>query len=74
MPGTGSDLAATAATAVLRLAAASGRPVADPGVPAVAGSSRGSIDVPAVATLAVGGLLVLAAWTASLRARPLGTE
>jgi hypothetical protein len=62
-------LGARAITAVQRLAAAAGHPVqVSIGLPR---RSSGGADYAALIVLAVGALLILAAWTLSLRARPL---
>jgi hypothetical protein len=71
-PG-GSALAASALTAVQRLAAAAGHPLALPPVPASASppaAGGGSVDFGGWIALAVGFALIAAAWGASLRARP----
>jgi hypothetical protein len=62
-------LGARAITAVQHLAAAAGHPLhVSVGLPQ---RSSGGADYPALIVLAVGALLILAAWTLSLRARPL---
>jgi hypothetical protein len=62
-------LGARAITAVQHLAAAAGHPLqVSVGLPQ---RSSGSTDYTALIVLAVGALLILAAWTLSLRARPL---
>jgi hypothetical protein len=66
----GTDLATAALTAVQRLAAADGHALALPAVAAPAGSGSSS-DTGAWIAFVTGAALILAAWTASLRARPL---
>jgi hypothetical protein len=62
-------LGARAITAVRRLAAAAGHPLrVSVGLPP---RSAGGADYTALIVLAMGALLILAAWTLSLRARPL---
>jgi hypothetical protein len=62
-------LGARAITAVQHLAAAAGHPLqVSVGLPQ---RSSGGADYTALIVLAVGALLILAAWTLSLRARPL---
>jgi len=65
------DLAATAATAVQRLAAADGHRLAEPVVAAPAPVHTHGTPAAEWAAIAVGLLLVVLAWTVSLRARPL---
>jgi hypothetical protein len=62
---------AAALRVVQNLAAAAGRPLALPSAKTSSAGAGGSSVIPWVA-FAVGALLILAAWTASLRARPLG--
>jgi hypothetical protein len=71
-PGTGSSMGAAAVTAVERLAAASGHPLALGGVKAPRPTSAGAAGSGLVAWLAfaAGAALIALAWTASLRARP----
>jgi hypothetical protein len=66
----GPKLGAASITAVQRLAAAAGHPVsvAAVSVPTAAGAS----DLEALIALAAGALVIILAWAASLRARPLG--
>ena len=65
----GGDIGTVATGAIERLAAASGHPLPTPAAAAPAVS--GSDDPGAWIALAIGAFLVLAAWVASLRARPL---
>ena len=66
----GPRLGEASITAVQRLASAAGHPVSVSAVsvPTAAGAS----DLEAVIALAAGALVIVLAWTASLRARPLG--
>ncbi|MGO9956962.1 MAG: hypothetical protein ACLP50_13445 [Solirubrobacteraceae bacterium] len=70
----GSALGPAAVTAVQRLAAAAGHPLAVPvtSAPAVAspGSALGSVDLGSWLALVAGALMIASAWTLSLRARP----
>ncbi len=63
-------LAAAALTAIQRLAAASGHPLALPSAPTT--SSQGGGDAAPWIVFILGGIVIVLAWTASLRARPLG--
>jgi hypothetical protein len=66
------DLAATAATAVQRLAAADGHRLAVPAAaPATARPGTGGTSLATWAALGIGLLLVALAWAVSLRIRPL---
>jgi hypothetical protein len=65
----GAALATAAATAIQRLAAASGHTFAVPS--ATVPSFSGSTDVVAWIVFVLGAALVVVAWTASLRARPV---
>ena len=69
----GRALAASGVSAVQRLAAAAGHPVSIlAALPRrSSGSALGSVDAGSWLALAVGAALIAAAWTASLRARPL---
>jgi hypothetical protein len=71
LPRSGRATAAAAVVAVRRVAAAVGVPLPDPRIES-ASAGRGSSSVGSVAwsVLAVGALLIVAAWVASLRARP----
>jgi hypothetical protein len=70
LPEPGRGLGAAAIAAVERVAARAGRPLA--AVHTLApGRSRGRADMAAWVAFALGAVLVLAAWAASLRARPL---
>jgi hypothetical protein len=71
LAGTGADTAAAAVTAVRRMAASAGHALPAPTATALpgAGGSSGPGAI-AIAALAAGALLIAAAWTASLRARP----
>lgn len=62
---------AAALRAVQNLAAAAGHPLPLPAATASSAGAGGSSSLPWVA-FAIGTLLIVAAWTASLRARPLG--
>jgi len=67
------DLAATADRAVEALAAAAGRPLPHLALPSGPPSSRASSNgVTAWIVFALGAVVILLAWGASLRARPLG--
>jgi hypothetical protein len=65
----GESLASAALTAVQRLSAAAGHPLSVPD--AVAASRTTSASLTPWIVFAIGTALILAAWTASLRARPL---
>jgi hypothetical protein len=65
----GAKLGTATLTAIQRLAAASGRTVALP--TATAPSNSGSTDTISWIAFAIGSALILLAWTASLRARPM---
>ncbi len=71
LPKSGQATASAAVVAVRRVAAAAGHPLPVPRVTAAA-TGRASSGVGSIAgsVLAAGALLILAAWTASLRARP----
>lgn len=66
----GVGLADTALTAIQRLAAEAGHRLALP--PAQAQGNTGSSDLVAWIVFAIGLMLILTSWAASLRARPLG--
>lgn len=66
----GGALGVAAVTAIQRLAAAAGHPLPLPS--AQAPSKQSSTEVLPWIALAIGGVLIALAWTASLRARPLG--
>jgi hypothetical protein len=72
-PHPGESMVTAAAAAVTHLAAAAGHPLAVPALKATSspgGSWLGSVDLGSWLALAAGAVLVLLAWTASLRARP----
>jgi len=69
-PGAG-GLGTAALTAVERLAAASGYRLAIPNGVVAPSSTAGSSDTLPWVAFAIGGALILVAWSASLRARPL---
>jgi hypothetical protein len=64
-------LGTAALTAIQRLGAASGYRLAIPSAAVASGSSAGSSDALSWIAFAIGGALILLAWTASLRARPV---
>ena len=64
-------LGTAALTAIERLAAASGYRLAVPGAAVAPGSTAGSSDTLSWVAFAIGGALIVMAWSASLRARPL---
>jgi hypothetical protein len=64
-------LAPIAMIAIQRLAAASGHPLPNPAGAGATASPPGSDSTTPWIAFAVGALLILAAWTASLRARPI---
>ncbi len=68
----GGALGVAAVTAIQRLAAAAGHPLPLPS--AQAPSKQSSTEVLPWIALAIGGVLIALAWTASLRARPLGVR
>lgn len=68
-PTTGASLGSAALLAVQRLAAAAGHGLPPPS--AVVGSSPGSPETVTWVVFGVGAALIVLAWTASLRARPL---
>jgi hypothetical protein len=74
----GATLATAAVSAVQHLSASAGHTLALPPPPpassAPAGARGGSTDVGAWAAIAIGVLLIGAAWGASLRARPFGSR
>lgn len=71
-PPRSSGLTSVATAAVQNLARAAGHPIGVVSVsPALAGPSTGSVDVIAWLVFAAGALVMLVAWTLSLRARPL---
>ncbi len=70
-PAAGTGLAATAVTAIQRLAAASGHAVTVPTTTMSPSSGAGSTGPVSWTALAAGGVLIALAWSASLRARPL---
>ena len=69
-PGAG-GLGTAALTAIERLATASGYRLAVPSAPVASGSSPGSSDTLSWVAFAFGAALILLAWSASLRARPV---
>jgi hypothetical protein len=69
----GSDLGSAAISAIRRLAAAAGHPLALPAAGNVPGSGSGSGSAIPWLAFGLGLLLIGLAWTASLRARPLGS-
>ena len=68
-PRPGLGLGATALTAVQKLAATAGHPIRIPSVSSPA--SAGATDSTAWIVFAAGGLLIVLAWSASFRAKPL---
>ncbi len=68
-PAAGTGLGTAALTAVQRLAAASGHALPIPS--ATPGSTSGSTDPVSWTAFAIGLALIVLAWTASVRARPL---
>jgi hypothetical protein len=68
-PGPGVGFGAAALAAIQRLAAASGHPLPAPSV--IARSNPTGTDTASWIAFAIGSVLVLLAWSASLRARPL---
>jgi hypothetical protein len=66
----GADLGAGAADGVVRLAASAGHRIATPALSEPA-QHHGSTDVTAWIVFVAGGLAIAAAWTASVRRRPL---
>jgi hypothetical protein len=71
LPESGQATAAAAVIAVRRVAAAAGHPLPDPRIGTIATGRASSPTGPvAWGVLAVGALLIVAAWVASLRARP----
>ena len=66
----GPRLGQASITAVQRLASAAGHPVSVSAVPTPTAAGAG--DLEPLLVLAAGGLVVVLAWAASLRARPLG--
>lgn len=68
-PGQGPRLAARVLAAVEALAAAAGHPISAPA--AVRPPPQAGTDPEALVAFIIGALLIIAAWTASLRARPL---
>ncbi len=68
-PGAGPQLSARVLTALEAIAAAGGHPIVSPST--VHTTSPGGTDPEALVAFIVGALLIVAAWTASLRARPL---
>jgi hypothetical protein len=69
--GGGAALADSAITAVQRITRAAGIHLTVPNATVIAGGSSGGVDVIAWAGLAAGIAVLGAAWTASVRARPL---
>ncbi len=67
-PASGTGLGAVALTAIQRLAAAAGHPLSIPSL--IAAANPGSADTTSWIVFALGGLLIVLAWTASFRARP----
>jgi hypothetical protein len=74
VPGSGPGLAMAALTAVEHLAATAGHTLPSPAARTGTGAAGGSVDVAAWLALAAGALLIVAAWVASLRARPLRAD
>lgn len=71
-PGSGTALVTAAIAAVERLAAAEGHPLSTTGIRVVApAAASGSGQAAELLALGLGGVLILLAWGASLRARPL---
>jgi hypothetical protein len=71
LPRSGPATAAAAVLAVRRVAAAAGHPLPNPRIEASAtGRASHAVDPVAWSVLSAGALLILAAWVASLRARP----
>ena len=70
-PAAGSGLAASAVTAIQRLAAASGHALSLPSAAPPPGANAGSTGIASWIALAIGAALIVVAWSASLRARPL---
>ena len=71
-PGSaGAALADSAITAVQRITSAAGTPLTVPDATVTAAGSSGGIDVIAWGVLGAGILVLAAAWTGSLRARPV---
>jgi hypothetical protein len=69
--GGGAALADSAITAVQRITRAAGIPLSVPDATVTAAGSSGSVDVIAWVALTAGIVVLAAAWTASLRARPV---
>jgi hypothetical protein len=69
---TGQGLGIDALTAIRSLAAAAGHPLALPASGGSAGAGAGGSSTTPWIALIAGALVIAAAWTASLRARPLG--
>ena len=67
----GAQLGTTAISAVERLAAASGHPLRPPANASAAAPTAASANPIAWLVLAIGALIIAAAWTASIRTRPL---
>ena len=71
LPGSGAATAAAAVTAVRRVAASAGHPLAVPqAAPAPAAAGSATLGTVALIALVAGAGLIAAAWTGSLRARP----
>ena len=70
-PGSIAKLGDSTATAIQKFAAASGHPIASPGAVAQGAGTSPGTDVVAWLVFALGALAIAAAWTLSLRARPL---
>ena len=68
-PGSGARLGTAALSAIQRLAAGAGHPVPVP-PPSATAAGPGSSDTTSVIVFVLGAVLILAAWGASLRARP----
>ncbi len=75
LPGAapGSDLGSATISAIRRMAAASGHPLALPAPARGAGSAGGAGSSLPWIVFGIGLVLIVLAWTASLRARPLGS-
>jgi hypothetical protein len=72
-PHPGESMVTAAAAAVMHLAAAAGHPLTAPSLKATSspgGSWLGSVDLGSWLGLGAGAVLILLAWTTSLRARP----
>jgi hypothetical protein len=70
-PGSGAALGAGTVSAVRRIAAANGHPLALPGAVGTGGASSSRTDALAWLVFALGAAAIVIAWALSLRARPL---